>query len=145
MILIAADHGGYELKEAIKEQLNHLTFKDVGTHSADRVDYPLFADKLCKGILSDEATKGILICGTGIGISIRANRYDGIRAALVYDSFTAEMAKAHNNANVLCLGGRTLSSEDATLIIQKWLDTDFESGRHVDRLALLDAPKTPIN
>ena len=101
MILIAADHGGYELKEAIKEQLNHLTFKDVGTHSADFRDYPLFADKLCKGILSEEATKGILICGTGIGISIRANRYDGIRAALVYDSFTAEMAKAHNNGNVL--------------------------------------------
>jgi ribose 5-phosphate isomerase B len=136
---IASDHGGYDLKTSLIEQMGAELFLNLGTHSSDRVDYPEIADVLCQRLLSNDIKQGILICGTGIGVSIRANRYDGIRAALVHDEFTAKMSKAHNNANVLCLGGRTTSHSDALTLVQIWLDTAFESGRHVHRLQLLDA------
>lgn len=142
MIAIASDHGGFELKSKLINSLTDIDFLDLGTHTDQRVDYPGFADKLCNSILQNKATSGILICGTGIGISIRANRYNGIRAALVYNEFTAEMAKAHNDANVICLGGRTTSFEMAVKLISIWNETKFEAGRHTDRLRQLDSPLT---
>jgi ribose 5-phosphate isomerase B len=139
-LYIASDHGGLELKQFIISQFNDLSFIDCGTHASDSVHYPNFADKLCKEILQSKNSLGILICGTGIGISIRANRYTGIRAALVGDEFSAKMAKEHNNANVLCLGGRTTSQDDAIRYITTWLNTEFEGGRHQERINMLDAP-----
>ena len=112
-IAIASDHGGFELKSYIIESFQNIQFLDLGTHSNESVHYPKFADVLCQKIKSGDIKQGILICGTGIGISMRANRYTGIRAALVYNEFTATMAKAHNNANVLCLGARTTSKEQS--------------------------------
>jgi ribose 5-phosphate isomerase B len=140
MIGIASDHGGYELKMHILKELTTVAFKDLGTNSLDSVHYPYFADKCCKAIRSGDVDSGILICGTGIGISMRANRYQGIRAALVHDEFSAKMSKAHNNANILCLGGRTTSRELALHLVQTWIHTPFESGRHQDRIELIDAP-----
>ena len=137
---IASDHGGFELKSSIIDTLSELSFQDFGTDSQDSVHYPHIADALCKNIQSGIIDHGILICGTGIGISMRANRYSGIRAALVHSEFTAQMAKAHNNANVLCLGGRTTTKEDALHFITTWLNTPFESGRHLTRIELIDAP-----
>ncbi len=137
---IAADHGGLELKTDLIKQMTTLPFDDLGTKTSDRVDYPHFADKLCLAIKSDQCNLGILICGTGIGISMRANRHAGIRAALVYDEYTASMAKAHNDANIICLGGRTTSTDNAIKLINIWLDTSFEGGRHESRIALIDAP-----
>ena len=138
LIGIASDHGGYELKSQIIKKFNTLHLLDLGTNSNDRTDYPLIADHMCNRIQSKELDNGILICGTGIGISIRANRFNGIRAALVYSEYTAKMAKAHNNANIICLGGRTTSLENALTIIQLWLDTPFEYGRHLNRIEQLD-------
>jgi ribose 5-phosphate isomerase B len=144
MILsIASDHGGFELKNIIKGHLatyySSYTIIDRGTTDLSSVNYPDFADAVAKDIVSGTADLGILICGTGIGISIRANRYHGIRAALVNSVFTAEMAKAHNNANVLCLGGRTTEPDLAVQLIDTWLTTSFEGGRHATRVEMLDA------
>lgn len=142
-IAVASDHGGFELKKSVLEFLKaehaYLTVSDLGAYTTDSVDYPDFADQMANAILSKKVDAGILICGTGIGISIRANRYKGIRAALVHDEFTAEMAKVHNNANVLCLGGRTTSPEQAKALVDIWLNAAFEGGRHQRRLDKLDA------
>ena len=139
---LGSDHGGFELKETLKTYLNHyfphIQLLDLGTHSIDSCHYPEFADRVAKSILSRESQLGILCCGTGIGISIRANRHKGIRAALVHDIFTATQAKAHNNANILCLGGRSLDHTTATQCVSFWLNTEFEAGRHQFRLDLLD-------
>jgi ribose 5-phosphate isomerase B len=137
---IASDHGGFSLKTTLQKEMPALNLIDFGTTTHDRVDYPVFADQLCMAIATKDIDAGILICGTGIGISIRANRYHGIRAALVHDVFTAKMAKAHNNANVLCLGGRTTDPDTAIALINEWITTDFEGGRHTQRLAKIDAP-----
>ena len=137
---IAADHGGLELKNNLIKRMTTLEFHNLGTNTSDRVDYPHFADKLCLAVKSNQCNLGILICGTGIGISMRANRHPGIRAALVYDDYTASMAKAHNNANVICLGGRTTSVDKAIELVSLWLDTTFEGGRHESRIALIDEP-----
>lgn len=140
-IILGADHGGFELKEAIKSYLvSHPASQceDLGTHSTESVDYPDIADKVCQAIQEKPDTVGILCCGTGIGISIRANRHDQIRAACVYDTVTATMAKAHNNANILCLGGRTTPVKTAIELIQTWLDTPFDGGRHQRRIDKLD-------
>lgn len=142
-LVIASDHGAFELKSALIQALEkrQVSVVDLGTTSqTESVDYPDFADKVVSAIKTNQADLGILCCGTGIGISIRANRYPGIRAALVHDDFTAEMAKAHNNANVVCLGGRTVPSPDvAARWVNLWLDTAFEGGRHQRRLDKLDA------
>lgn len=140
-IYIASDHGGLELKTRILAYLTtSVRIIDLGTNEAASVDYPDFADRLCSEVLQDSNGQGILICGTGIGISIRANRHIGIRAALVTSELMAEMAKAHNDANVLCIGGRTTSLEDAIAYIKRWLSTSFEGGRHQLRLDKLDRP-----
>ncbi len=142
-IALASDHGAFSLKNTVVKYLESNGFKtqDLGTYSAtESVDYPDFSDRVVHALQSKTADLGILCCGTGIGVSIRANRYPGIRAALIHDAFTAEMAKAHNNANILCFGGRTVpSDEEACRWVQIWLDTAFEGGRHQRRLDKLDA------
>lgn len=137
---IASDHGGFELKEKIcryfKEQNREIA--DLGTYSPDSVDYPDYAEKMAEYILSRQADLGILICGTGVGISIAANRHKGIRAALLYNDFAAEMAHRHNNANVIVFGGRTMAYEDVIRYIEIFLNAEFEAGRHQKRLEKLD-------
>lgn len=137
-ILIGSDHGGYDLKELIKESLTKINWIDTGCYEDESCNYPDSVDTLVKKIKTETLSKGILICGTGIGVSIRANRYKGIRAALAYDKFTAEMASAHNNANILCLGGRVTLPKNAIEIIEIWLKTPFEAGRHQLRCDMLD-------
>lgn len=142
-LYVASDHGGLDLKMAIIQRLpsDSIAVLDLGPNSSNSVDYPDYADILCQRLLNDGPPNlGVLICGTGIGISIRANRYPGIRAALVTSAFAAEMTKQHNNANVLCLGGRTTSVEDALEYIHIWMTSAFEGGRHQHRLDKLDRP-----
>jgi ribose 5-phosphate isomerase B len=136
MMVIASDHGGLELKEAIKKCLvaRGLSVRDFGTDNGDSVDYPDFGEKVARAVSSGEAERGILICGTGIGMSIVANKFPGVRAALVNDPFTARMAKEHNNANVLVLGGRVITPEVACRLVEIWLDSEFEGDRHQRRL-----------
>lgn len=139
-IAIASDHGGFELKQAL---INHYVEKDIvlndlGTHSSDSCDYPDAAKIMAQTILNHEADLGILICGTGIGISIAANRYHGIRAALLYDDIVAEMAKKHNNANVIVFGGRTMKTEDVIRRIDIFNQTEFEGGRHSRRIEKIE-------
>ena len=139
-IAIASDHGGVDLKEIIYNFLKNKNFEvvDLGTNDTTSVDYPIFADKLADNILKKESDFGILVCGTGVGISIRANRHKGIRAALLYDDEVAVMAKKHNNANVIVFGGRTMNSNDVLKRIDIFLNTEFEGGRHQKRIDLLD-------
>lgn len=133
-IAIASDHGGFELKEMLKKHYVALNLLDLGTYSTDSVDYPDYAHKMAHTILSGQADFGILICGTGIGISIAANRHKGIRAALLYSDEAAKMAKAHNNANVIVFGGRTMAPEDVIKRIDIFMQTAYEGGRHQQRL-----------
>jgi ribose 5-phosphate isomerase B len=134
MIYIGSDHGGYTLKEEIKKHLEtqNISFEDCGTHSTDSVDYPDNAKTLCEKI-SDNDT-GILICGTGIGISIAANKCNGIRAALCTNTTMARFTRLHNNANVLCMGERIIGTETAKSIVNIFLGTTFEGGRHERRV-----------
>lgn len=134
---IGSDHGGFALKKNIILYLNQEGYEviDVGNHSEESVDYPDFADKLCLAIGAGDFERGILICGTGIGMSMVANRHRHIRAALCYESFGARMSREHNNANVLCLGGRMLGAELARDIVHTWLNADFAGGRHQSRIA----------
>ena len=136
MIAIGCDHGGFELKEHIKKHLDEIgeEYKDYGTYSEDSVDYPDCAAPVCKAVQDKTADKGILICGTGIGISIAANKHKGIRAALCSDVYSAKMTKQHNNANIICLGGRVTGRELAFMIVDTWLNTEFEGGRHEARI-----------
>ena len=139
-IVAAADHGGFEMKNQIVENLRGqgLSVEDLGTNSADSVDYPDFAEKVVSKLLAKEADFGILVCGTGIGISIAANRHKGIRAAILYDDYVAKVAREHNNANVLCFGGRTMTTEDALRRIGIFLKAEYVGGRHDRRLCKLD-------
>jgi ribose 5-phosphate isomerase B len=143
MLVIGCDHGGLVLKEAIQEALamRGMAVTDYGTDNGDSVDYPDFAEKVAAAVSRGEAELGILACGTGIGMSIVANKFPGVRAALATDEFTARMAKEHNNANILVLGGRVLSPELAAKMVNIWLDSRFEGGRHqrrLDKIALLE-------
>ena len=134
--VIASDHGGLELKEAISNFLKEMGIDlvDLGTLNDDSVDYPDYGVRAARAVSLGEADKGILICGTGIGMSIVANKFPGIRAALVTDEFTAQMSKEHNNANILVMGGRVLTAEQACKMVKVWLETKFEGGRHQRRL-----------
>lgn len=136
MILLASDHGGLELKDAIRTDLvaRGIEVKDLGTMNGESVDYPDYAEKVARGIARGDADHGILICGTGIGMSIVANKFPGVRAALINDEFTARMSKEHNNANVLVMGGRVLEVDKALAMVRIWLETPFEGGRHQRRL-----------
>jgi ribose 5-phosphate isomerase B len=139
-IAIASDHAGLGMKNFIRDFLKHKSFDvaDLGTHDETSVDYPVFADKVCAAVLNKEADLGVLVCGTGIGISIRANRHKGIRAALLYSDEVAEMVKKHNNANVLVFGGRTMDEKDVIRRIDLFLAATFEGGRHQKRIDMLD-------
>ncbi len=142
-IAIASDHGGFDLKQELIRHYADLgiILQDLGTHNTDSCDYPDAAKKMAEVILNGQAELGILICGTGIGISIAANRYHGIRAALLYDDFTAEMAKKHNNANVIVFGGRTMSVPDVVRRIGIFMQTEFEGGRHNRRIEKIEEGK----
>lgn len=140
-LVLASDHGGYELKEEIKKHLqeNGYDFEDIGTHSTESVDYPEYGRAAAEMIAQGKADKGILCCGTGIGISLAANKVKGIRCANVSDTFSAKMSRAHNNANMLSLGGRVVGVGLALEIVDAWLNTEFEGGRHqrrVDKIEL---------
>lgn len=135
-IAIGSDHGGYNLKEDIKKYLkeNGIEFKDFGTDSVDSCDYPDYAFRVSRAVAEGEFDKGILICGTGIGISIAANKVKGIRAALCGDTFSARMSREHNDANILCLGERVTGRGLAEEIVAVWLEVEFAGGRHKTRV-----------
>ena len=141
MILLGSDHGGLHLKNSIAGFLKErgIEYKDCGTFDGDSVDYPDYAEKVAGPVSRGEADSGILVCGTGIGISIAANKFPGVRAALATDSFMGQMAKEHNNANILVLGGRTTTSDSGQEIVAAWLDAKFEGGRHQLRLDKISA------
>lgn len=136
MIAIGSDHAGYEAKEKVKKHLESLgvSFKDFGTHSEKSCDYPLIAKAVSLSVKSGESEKGILICGSGIGMSIAANKISGIRAALCKDEETSKLSRAHNNANIVCIGARTTDLEEIKKIVNAFLETSFEAGRHQRRL-----------
>ena len=136
MIGIGNDHGGYNLKLHIKKLLEEkgIEVKDFGSHDTNSIDYPDIALPLCESVVSGECECGILVCGTGIGMSIAANKIKGIRAAHVTDSFSARMTKMHNNANVICLGERITGLEIASDIVNAYLNAEFEGGRHEGRV-----------
>jgi ribose 5-phosphate isomerase B len=139
-VALGSDHAGFQLKEFVKEHLagRGVTPLDLGTDTTQSVDYPDYARKVCEKILAGDADRGILICGTGLGMSMMANRYKGIRGALCHDHFTAFAARSHNNANVLILGGRILGTDLAREIVDTWLETPFEGGRHERRTRKFD-------
>ena len=141
MIALGCDHGGYELmQEVIKYLEEHgLEYKNYGTYSTDSCDYPDYAKKVAEAILAGECEKGILICGTGIGISITANKFKGIRAALCSDCFSAEATRLHNNANILAMGGRVVGPGLAVKIVDTFLNTPFsEDERHIRRISQIE-------
>src|SRR5690554_2499996 len=140
IIGIGSDHGGYELKEGIKEYLvgEGIQVVDFGTDSLESVDYPDFARKVAEAVLNKEVDRGILICGTGIGISIAANRIKGIRCALCSDTFSARMSREHNDANILAMGGRVVGLGLATDIVKAFITSEFEGGRHERRINKID-------
>ncbi len=141
MIALGCDHGGFELMQEVKKHLKErgLEFKDFGTDSTASCDYPVYAKAVAKAVQSGECEKGILICGTGIGISITANKFKGIRCALCHDCFSAEPTRLHNDANVLAMGGRVVGPGLALKIVDTFLDTPFsEEERHKRRIAMID-------
>lgn len=135
-IAIGSDHAGFPLKEVVRKYLedNNLEYIDFGTYGLNRVDYPDYAIKVAEVVAEGRCVKGVVICGTGIGVSIVANKKRGVRAALCCSEYMAEMARKHNNANVLAMGGRTTSRETAIHILQIFLSTDFAGGRHDTRV-----------
>ena len=139
-IVLGADHGGYELKDHIKAHLTSLEYEvtDVGTNSAESCDYPIYASRLCQIIQAGEAELGILVCGTGIGMSMAANKHRGIRAACCSDTFSARLTRLHNNANVLCLGARVLGAGLALDLVDAFINAEFEGDRHIRRLSLIE-------
>ena len=141
MIALGCDHGGYELMQEVKKHLEArgLEYQDFGTYSTESVDYPIYARKVTTAITSGACDRGILICGTGIGISITANRYKGIRAALCGDCFSAEATRLHNDANILAMGARVVGPGRALKIVDTFLDTPFSGAeRHARRIRMID-------
>ena len=143
MIAIASDHGGFALKQELIAQLTKdgVAYEDLGTYTEESCDYPAYAEKLGRGVAAGTYEKGILVCGTGIGMSMAANKIRGIRCALCSDCFSAEMTRRHNDSNVLSLGGRTLGVELAARIMKIFLSTPFDGGRHqrrVDQMMALE-------
>jgi len=135
-IAIGSDHGGYELKEYLKGFLKEkgIEYVDFGTDGSESVDYPEFGQKVAEAVVKGECERGIVCCGTGIGISISANKVKGIRCALCGDSYSARMSREHNNANVLALGGRVIGKDLAMEIVDIWIRTEFQGGRHERRV-----------
>ena len=141
-VAIAADHAGYTLKDQLKPviEAHGLTVLDLGTNGPDRVDYPDFGHAVAEAIRTGRATRGLVVCGTGIGISIATNRHRGVRAALCHDVTTARLSRQHNAANVLALGARIIGVETAQDCLAVFLSTAYDGGRHGDRIAKIDVP-----
>ena len=141
MIALGCDHGGFALMQEIKSHLDELglEYRDFGTYSAESCDYPVYAEAAARAVASGECDRGILVCGTGIGISMAANKIKGIRAALCSDCFSAEMTRRHNDANMLALGARVLGGGLALKIVDTFLTTGFDGGRHRRRIDLITA------
>ncbi len=139
MLAIGADHAGYEVKEILKKYLaeNKREVKDFGTFNKESCDYPIFAVRVARSVALGESEKGILVCGSGIGVSITANKIKGTRAALCYEPLLAEMARKHNDANILCLGARFVGIQKIKEIVDIFLKTKFEGGRHAERVKLI--------
>lgn len=141
MIALGSDHGGYEYKEMLKKHLSDrgIEYRDFGTSSSESCDYPDYAKPVCEAVLSGECESGILICGTGIGMSITANRYTGIRAAVCTEAFSAKATREHNNANVLCMGARVISPGKCIELADIFLDTPFSNDeRHIRRISKIE-------
>ena len=139
MIAIGCDHGGLEIKNAVIDYFkkNNIEYKDFGCFTTDSVDYPIYAHKVATSVSNGESEKGIICCGTGIGVSMVANKVNGVRAAVCTDEFCAEMTRKHNNANVLCMGGRVIDSNKAVKLADIFLNTAFEGGRHTKRVDMI--------
>ena len=139
MIAIGCDHGGYEIKNAVIAYLEEqgIAYRDYGCFSTDSVDYPVYAYQVARAVASGEAQLGVLCCGTGIGISMAANKVKGVRAAVCSDAFCAEMTRRHNNANILCMGGRVIDCDKAVQLADIFLHTEFEGGRHEKRVQMI--------
>ena len=139
MIAIGSDHGGYALKQQLMKHLTDigLEYKDYGTYSEESCDYPIYAEAVAHAVAGGEAERGILICGTGIGMSMVANKIHGIRCALCGDCYSAELTRRHNDANILALGARVLGEGLAEKIMDTFLTTEFEGGRHARRIGLI--------
>ncbi len=135
-VYIATDHAGFAVKEFVKKLFLDRGYivEDLGPEDNSRVDYPDFAQKVAKKVAQSPGSQGVLICGTGIGMSIAANKIKGIRAAEVYDYYTAKMARAHNDANILCFGERVVGKGEIESIVEAWCTTEFEGGRHANRV-----------
>jgi ribose 5-phosphate isomerase B len=141
MIALGSDHIGYQYKEEIKKYFakQNIKCRDFGCFSTSRIDYPLIAESVAKSIVKGECEKGILICGTGVGIGIAANKIRGIRAVICSEPYSAKLSRAHNDANILAFGARVIGIELAKMIIDIWLNTSFEEGRHKKRIDLIKA------
>jgi len=139
-VIIGCDHAGFALKTLVKGLLENMghTVEDVGCHSEDSVDYPVYGKAVATGVAKGEFAKGILICGSGLGMSMIANRFTGVRAALCNDLYSAVLSRRHNDANLLVMGGRLIGSDLAEEIVRTWLNTEFDGGRHERRIAQLD-------
>ncbi len=139
MIAIGCDHGGINIKNAVIEYMkkNGIEYKDFGCYTTESVDYPVYAYQVAKTVADGEAELGIICCGTGIGVSMAANKVKGIRAAVCTDEFCAEMTRRHNNANVMCMGGRVIDEEKAVKLASIFLNTPFEGGRHEKRVNMI--------
>ncbi len=140
MIALGSDHIGYQYKEEIKKYLEekNIKYKDFGCYSSDRIDYPLIGKIVAESVVKKECEKGILICGTGIGIGISANKVNGIRAVICSEPYSAKLSRLHNDSNILAIGARVIGIELAKMIIEIWLSTSFEGGRHKARLNLIN-------
>ena len=140
MIAIGSDHGGYELKEEIKKYLTQkgIEFIDYGTDSKESVDYPVYGKKVATAIAEKKADRGILVCGTGLGMMLCANKTEGVRAICTNDSYSVKFSRLHNNANVICFGGRTMGIEAVLYNLEIFLNTEFEGGRHQRRVENYD-------
>jgi len=142
--ILGSDHAGFDLKEKVKKALDRLgvPHEDVGSQSTESVDYPDYAHRVAEAVETGRHTRGIVVCGTGIGVSMAANRHAGVRAAVAYDLETARLSREHNDANVLALGGRSLDHALAERILEVWLKTPFAGGRHARRVEKIELPKT---
>ena len=139
MLALGSDHVGIELKDVIKKMLDEkgIEYKDYGCYSTERTNYPIYGQKVAKAIVSGECEKGLLFCGTGVGISLAANKVHGIRAVVCSDCYTAVLSRQHNNSNILALGSRVVGIDLAKMIVEHWLSAEFEGGRHADRIEML--------
>ncbi len=140
-VAVGCDHGGFILKESVVSTLERLGAEvvDLGCYDESSVDYPVYGEKVARSVASGECTLGVIMCGTGIGISIAANKVRGVRAAVVTNTYMAKLTKNHNNANIIALGGRVISPDEAAAIVEAWYTAEYEGGRHQRRLDMISA------